>query len=245
MTAPRYGLLLETLAAQAISGHEERKSVASVNVVPGNGKAKADPRRVLTVGQSINAQLGLMLDGSRQYPNRFGVDRNSSDVSMPKPELDIYAREELATLRLVARDLRAVGFPAPEELTLVVPGEPVPKGRPRALIRQGESGKPFAQIYTPVETRAFEKRVATAAQFAVNRAGWTWGEKDRFTLHVEVYRTYEGKGGDLDNYIKAVQDALNKIAYPDDGRIRSLTGELAQDTMQPRVFVRVRKVCKK
>lgn len=231
MTAPRYGLLLETLAAQAISGHEERKSVTSVNVAQGNGKSKADPRRVLTVGQSINAQLGMWLDDAKQYPNPFVLDLKSSDVSTPV--LD------------AARDFILRVEPLLEELTMVVPGEPVPKGRPRALIRQGDNGQPFAQIYTPAETRAFEKKVATAAQFAVNRARWAWGEKDRFALHVEVYRTYEGKGGDLDNYIKAVQDALNKIAYPDDGRIRSLTGELAQDTMQPRVFVRVRKVGKK
>ncbi len=43
-------------------------------------------------------------------------------------------------------------------LRLFIPGDPIPKGRPRARVQQG-GGKAFAQIYTDPRTREWEDHV--------------------------------------------------------------------------------------
>ena len=93
--------------------------------------------------------------------------------------------------------------------TLLVPGDPVPKGRPRVYRGHG---------VTPSRTRIAESRV---------RADFMAKYPDRVTLTgpVEVYAEFwKAKRGrpDLDNLVKLVTDALNGIAYVDDERIKTL-----------------------
>ena len=80
------------------------------------------------------------------------------------------------------------------------------------------------------------------SQAACSASGWRCADGDRFELIVRVFRTYDGKGGDLDNYVKAVSDAINGIAFPDDRYVRSLTASLHQDREEPRVEVEVRRL---
>jgi crossover junction endodeoxyribonuclease RusA len=122
-------------------------------------------------------------------------------------------------------------------LRFIIPGEPVAKGRARTRV----VGK-FAKHYTPAETRRYERSAALVCQEAAVEAGWSPGKKARFVLCVTVYRIHDGKGGDLDNYVKAVSDAINGIAFPDDRYVRTIVAALAQDRERPRVEVEVREV---
>lgn len=102
-------------------------------------------------------------------------------------------------------------------------GPLTPKERPRP----GKSGK----MFTPPQTRKFEK---TVKDWAVSCG------MDKVAFPVKVYLciydttlnalttrlgklalTYDTRG-DLDNYAKAILDALNKVAYVDDKQIVDL-----------------------
>lgn len=127
-------------------------------------------------------------------------------------------------------------------LRFVVPGEPVPKGRARTRVVTTRGGKAFASHYTPGETKAYEERVALLCRVAVAGARWAWTKADRFALVVQVYRAHEGKGGDLDNYVKAISDAINGVAFGDDRYVRGIGAALQEpDPARPRVEVEVRK----
>lgn len=131
----------------------------------------------------------------------------------------------------------------PTVLKFVVPGEPVPKGRARFRIVTSRGGKPFGQEYTPAETRAYEERVKLLAQVAVNQAGWSWDDEDRFAVLIRVFRTHWEKGGDIDNYGKAALDGMNGTVFPDDRYVRGFACSLMDpDPTSPRVEVEVRRV---
>lgn len=128
------------------------------------------------------------------------------------------------------------------DLSFTVPGEPIPKGRARTRIVQPRAGKAFASHYTPAQTKAFESYVRLLCQAAVSQARWLWSPKDRFALTVRVFRTHEGAGGDLDNYFKAVSDAINGVAFGDDRYVREMNASLAHDPASPRVEVEIRRM---
>ena len=57
--------------------------------------------------------------------------------------------------------------------------------------------------------------------------------------------TDEGKGGDLDNVVKAVSDGINGIAFDDDRYIRGIGAAFGDpDPARPRLEVEVRKLTK-
>lgn len=129
----------------------------------------------------------------------------------------------------------------PNDLAFHVPGEPVPKGRARSRAVTTKAGKSFVAHYTPEATRAFEDRVRLVCQSAVAGARWAWTPKDRFALTLRVFRMHEGKGGDVDNYVKAVGDAMNGAAFADDRHVRAVFATVAQDAERPRVEITLRK----
>ena len=116
----------------------------------------------------------------------------------------------------------------PARISLFVPGEPVPKGRPR-MTRGGHA-------YTPAKTRSYEGEIA----FFGNRS---MGGKPPLEspLHVDILvvmgvppswsqrKKSEALAGrllpsgrkDLDNFVKTL-DGLNGIVWKDDGQICSL-----------------------
>ena len=105
----------------------------------------------------------------------------------------------------------------------------VSKQRPRT----GRSG----HMYTPKETRAFEKMVAEKAATLL-RTPYTCPVAVFITVYDPIPSSYKGVKrqaaevnlisppvGDLDNKVKAVTDALNGIAYVDDKQINFTRSE--------------------
>lgn len=114
--------------------------------------------------------------------------------------------------------------------TIYVPGRPVPKARPR-VTRWG--------TYTPASTAEYERRIVAAWQAA---GAPTFHKGEPLSVFVEArFPTPQSASkrqaarmeldwhinhrGDLDNIIKAVQDALNGHAYPDDCAICDVRGK--------------------
>lgn len=105
---------------------------------------------------------------------------------------------------------------------LVVPGRPVPKGRPR-MTRAG-------RVYTPASTRAYEELVAAAwmqagrrrlpdtrpfalfAEFIFARPASHYRTKARLVRADATVLPRE----DTDNLAKALLDSLQGLAFPDD-----------------------------
>lgn len=93
--------------------------------------------------------------------------------------------------------------------TLLVPGEPIAKGRPRVYNGHG---------VTPKRTRNAENRV-----YAEFRLKYADAEPLEGPVRVEV-EFWKPKRGrpDLDNCVKLVTDSLNGVAYRDDEQIKQL-----------------------
>lgn len=105
-------------------------------------------------------------------------------------------------------------------IELWLPIEPVPKGRPR-MTRSGH-------VYTPAKTREFEHLVSCLAKKKIKKA-----LTGALELDCEFYMRKPKKPvnmyprGDLDNYVKAVADALNGIAWADDAQVSQITASKA------------------
>jgi len=121
-------------------------------------------------------------------------------------------------------------------LTLTIPGEPVPKGRPRARVvtHNDTRKKPFVQIYPDAKTTNFETHIKLLARQAMGfrepHAGpceleiWiylpipkSWTKMKREAA--EKGELAHTKKPDAGNVQKAVEDALNEVAYLDDSQI--------------------------
>ena len=95
---------------------------------------------------------------------------------------------------------------------VTVPGEPVPKGRPRF----GANGS----VYTDARTEAEEQRV-----------GWLWKKEHRGPPTAEsvavsmLFVRGTARHVDVDNLAKLVLDALNTIAWVDDHQVLRMTAE--------------------
>ena len=129
-------------------------------------------------------------------------------------------------------------------IEFVIPGDPVPKGRPR-VTRTGHA-------YTPQKTRLYEAHiqdlwrrkglatlpkglpiaVSVDAYFAVPKSV---SKKRRNTMDgaPHVYRP------DADNVAKAVLDALNQLAFDDDSNIYLLRVSKRYTLLEPRVEVTI------
>ncbi|BEV47331.1 RusA family crossover junction endodeoxyribonuclease [Afipia carboxidovorans] len=117
-----------------------------------------------------------------------------------------------------------------EPITVVIPGEPQGKGRPRF---NGRSG-----VYTPAKTAAYESMVGVLARASMRgkpvltgplhidlRAvipipkSWSKALRDA-AITGDIRPTSKP---DIDNIIKAVSDGMNKIVYADDAAIASVS----------------------
>lgn len=121
---------------------------------------------------------------------------------------------------MLADEKKLIGF--------TVPGEPVGKGRPRFVRTTGRA-------YTPQKTANFE----TLVKFEYHRQtkGFRFADDDQIGIRVEAVFsipksvTKRNRAAmeagiirhvhkpDTDNILKAVADALNRIAYRDDSAI--------------------------
>ena len=118
-------------------------------------------------------------------------------------------------------------------IKITIPGEPVGKGRPRARIMQA-NGKSFVHLYTDADTVAMEKMIAQLGRYAMGPRNpfsgplvlellahhpipTSWPKKNQATAR-EGEMACMAKP-DLDNVVKLVLDALNKIVYVDDKQV--------------------------
>ena len=116
--------------------------------------------------------------------------------------------------------------------TFNIPGEIQPQGRARARIITPRGGKPFVSMYDPPESEYFKKYVATAA-----RAQGVKPMEGVLEFHALILmprpqrlcrkkdptgRIRCGMRPDCSNLVKGIEDALNELAYQDDGQISRL-----------------------
>ena len=130
----------------------------------------------------------------------------------------------------MAAQTELVPSPAAAVLEVIIPGKPVPKGRPRVV----QGGR---RTYTPKRTAQWEAQARNVIGEAMDEQGWAKAPKGQ-PLHAEITVVFPRKkalrktGGrvihavrpDLDNIVKAVKDALD-VAMHDDGQIVRLTAE--------------------
>lgn len=140
---------------------------------------------------------------------------------------------------------------SPKTLSVVLFGEPVPKGRPRFSGRRGPNGKSFVRVWTPEETEAYEEQGRIAAEAAARRVGRFVTTASRFTIIVRVFRLHYDAGGDGDNYEKSAIDFLipkrgcpGTGVIPDDRYVRGGAWAINQDAKHPRLEVEVRRFAK-
>ncbi len=109
----------------------------------------------------------------------------------------------------------------PSEFTLCLPGDPVPKGRPRVY---------NGHAITPKRTVRAEERL-----FAEFRLKYPQAKPYQcpVRLEAEFWMSHRGRP-DLDNLLKLVLDSLNGVAYTDDVEPRLLLVQyLRERLMQP------------
>lgn len=100
------------------------------------------------------------------------------------------------------------------DIFITFPVEPQIKGRPRFT----KTGRP----YTPASTKAFEEEIAWLAKSTGKRPlQGALKLKAIFCIQRPKKLTvpYPRGNGDLDNYLKAISDALNGIFWVDDAQI--------------------------
>lgn len=135
-------------------------------------------------------------------------------------------------------------------IAFTLPGEPKGKGRARVSVRGG-----FARAYTPAATVSYERQIALAAWdagatpirgpvaldvYAYHAIPRSWPRAKRASA-IDGFIRPTGPRNDLDNVVKAVSDALNGVAYLDDGQVVELRAERAY-SVEPRVSVEVRAI---
>ena len=101
------------------------------------------------------------------------------------------------------------GMLSKEQIKIVIPGRPVPKGRPRF----GRGGN----VYTPKRTREYEELVGWYAKQCIPEP-----LKGDIELHIKVY-VKNNVFPDIDNIAKAIMDGLNGVAYKDDRQVVCLS----------------------
>ena len=108
----------------------------------------------------------------------------------------------------------------------IVPGKPQPKQRAR-------KGK-YGNFYTPKETVAYEHKVGVFARKAHLRS-----RPDKVQLGLVIWWA-DARRHDGDNVLKAIQDALNHIAWNDDNQVVKTNVDADHiDRKNPRVEVAI------
>lgn len=108
-----------------------------------------------------------------------------------------------------------------------IPGDPVPKARPRVAGRRA---------YTPARTQAAEDRI----RYAWNLAAERWQPMAGATYGCEIeFRCATRRRVDIDNLAKTVLDALNGLAWIDDAQVAELRATKRHDRTNPGTSVTV------
>lgn len=137
-------------------------------------------------------------------------------------------------------------------IKIIVPGEPVPKGRPRARIVSPRFKAPFIQFYQDADTSNYERRVAQEARQVMRGRGnligplrvevrayrsppasWTPTKKEKAYLGIVMPTSRP----DSDNYLKII-DACNRLVWEDDAQIVRMSVEKWY-SQQPRLEIEI------
>lgn len=102
-----------------------------------------------------------------------------------------------------------------EPIKIVIPGRPVPKHRPRA-----SSAGHKMYVYTPVETKRYERQVMLLAAAAAK--GKTFFND--IAIDIKLYFA-DKKFGDIDNYAKSILDGLQGTLFENDKQVARLSVE--------------------
>lgn len=114
-------------------------------------------------------------------------------------------------------------------LLVVIPGDPVPLGRPRF----GRGGR----VYTPTRSRDYQNAVA----LCVRAAAPTGRDRDAlFGLRLTFYRS-TAQRLDLDNLIKSILDGITKAerVWADDSQVREIHARLLLRAVNPRAEIEI------
>ena len=122
-------------------------------------------------------------------------------------------------------------------ISFTIPGTPGAKARPRVRVIQpkGPNAKPFATMYSPAETTAYENLVKIAFRQvhygAPSERPIKMTVKAFFPIPASATKRFHYecvnedkpvvKKPDWDNIGKVISDALNGIAYKDDSQVYS------------------------
>jgi crossover junction endodeoxyribonuclease RusA len=100
----------------------------------------------------------------------------------------------------------------------VIPGDPIPKGRPRFNPATGHA-------HTPTRTKDYENWVGLCAKAARVRphAGDVVVELE---MRVSLTKAGHRRKIDIDNCIKAILDGLNGVAWEDDSQVRGIRARM-------------------
>lgn len=102
-----------------------------------------------------------------------------------------------------------------DSFSLVVPGDPVAKQRPR----KGRHGN----FYTPAKTREAETKISVMALAEIKKQHYNGDHFDEEVLLEITFYCKNHRNIDVDNCAKLVMDALNGVAYKDDRQVIGLT----------------------
>lgn len=132
------------------------------------------------------------------------------------------------------------------EIKIIVPGEPVPQGRPKFTT------KPFIRAYDSPQSVAYKKLVA---RYAMQHKPEQLLEGS-LSLHIDIYKqtlkSFSKKKAELaevrllrpttkpdaDNYAKGPMDALKGIIWKDDGQVVDLVARKFYSS-EPRIEITV------
>jgi Holliday junction resolvase RusA-like endonuclease len=134
-----------------------------------------------------------------------------------------------------------------EPITIVIPGKPIPKARPRFTGNR---------CYTPAKTSSYELlirllanremagkqkldgplQMTMKAHFAIP-ASWSKSKRAEALLG-----NISPAGGDTDNIVKSVADGLQKIVFNDDKQIVKIAASKAFTNGEPFVVVTVQPI---
>lgn len=125
------------------------------------------------------------------------------------------------------------------EVSFVVDGPVIPKGRARTCMHNGK-----VHTVTPQRSRTFESRVRWLALEARNRferdrrGKWPLHAKGSYRLTITVNEPSR-QARDLDNILKSLADAMNGILYPDDRLVDEVHVIRHRNTDEQRTLITV------
>jgi len=124
-----------------------------------------------------------------------------------------------------------------DSISFRIEGTPVPKERYRYHVIK-RLGKTYAKTYTPAKTMAYETKVA--ALFLKNAKDLSEDTKKNSVVAMNLYFSFMDKRRrDIDNCIKSIMDALNKVAWADDSQVVALAAYKAIGQKEEYAMVQV------